>query len=105
MAKRYRVKVYDCSFIQDYVSCYEKTFSTYEQAYAYANSLMVDFGDMGRYEYSSELSELKMLDENIGIYVPFGFFEFDCASFDGDLEELFDMDDEELAEFSYHNIY
>lgn len=103
MANRYRVMVYDCSLIQDFVYHYEKYFDTMQDAKDYCESLMKDFADRALYEYSPEI----YIRTLIGAYEPIGYFEFDCLGYDMDLFDLVStLDDyDELGKFSYHEMF
>lgn len=101
---RYMVKVYDCSFVQDYVSIYDRLFDSLDDAKAYCESIMKDFGNAALFEYSPEIF-IRTL--TLGAYEPIGYYEFDFASTDEDLAYLlWSMDDyRKLSKFSYHEMF
>lgn len=94
--KRYIVMVYDCSFVQDYVVGYEKTFDTESEAKAYAISIMDDFAYAGLYEYSAEIG----IYCGMGQYNVFGFWEFEAMG-DIDYDNILDYS----GEYSYHEMF
>lgn len=70
----YMVKVYDMSFVQDYVESYTKFFDTERKAFDYAEYIMQDFGIAKEYNLSAEVY---IKTETKGAYQIFGLYEFD----------------------------
>ena len=101
MANKYMVRVYDCSFVQDFVSTYERYFDTYEQAKAYAYRLMSQFAITGLQLY---IAEVYIRTFTLGAYEPIGYFEFDYMAYDGDLFDL-DITDDELEHYTWHDMF
>lgn len=105
MAK-YIVRVYDCSFVQDYVMGYESTFTHRKEALAYGEYLMREFAELARFEYSVEFG---YLTECVGFayYTEIGYWEFDFAHTDEDIIDLlWSLDDyKQLSNFSYHEMF
>ena len=101
--KDYIVLVYDCSFVQDYVNNYQKTFDTEKEAREYADTLMSDFSYRGLYEYTCEIG----IHTGQGLYNVFGFWEFDCNFTDADICEVIEdmYDDNGCMTFSYHDMF
>ena len=101
---RYMVKVYDCSFVQDYVPNYERLFDSLDDAKAYCESIMKDFGNSALFEYSPEIL-IRTL--TLGAYEPIGYYEFDFAHTDEDIiDMLWSLDDyKQLSNFSYHEMF
>jgi hypothetical protein len=104
MAKKYMVRVYDCSFVQNFVDNYELDFDTFEEAKEYADGLMTTFAYAGTYEYTAEVY---IRTFTLGAYEPIGYFEFDYMGYDEDLFDLVsDMDDmDELSNYSWHDMF
>lgn len=101
MAKRYMVRVYDCSFVQDYVVAYDSYFDTLIDANRYAYNLMRMFGESANYEYTTEILIRTI---TIGDYEPIGYFEFDYMGTDVDLVSDLDSYDN-LSSFTYHEMF
>lgn len=104
MAKKYLVRVYDCSFVQNFVDNYELDFDSFEEAKEYADGLMASFAYAGTYEYTAEVY---IRTFTLGAYEPIGYFEFDYMDYDEDLFDLVsDMDDmDELSNYSWHDMF
>jgi hypothetical protein len=104
MAKKYMVRVYDCSFVQNFVDNYELDFDSFEEAKDYADGLMTTFAYAGTYEYTAEVY---IRTFTLGAYEPIGYFEFDYMGYDEDLFDLVsDMDDmDELSNYSWHDMF
>ena len=101
MANKYMVRVYDCSFVQNFVGAYEMYFDTFEQAKEYADGLMATFANAGTYEYTAEVY-IRLF--TLGAYEPIGYFEFDHMAYDGDLFDL-DLTDDELENYTWHDMF
>lgn len=105
MKHTYAVSVYDCSFVQDYIVNYTRFFDDENDAKSYAVGLMDDFANRGLYEYTVELS---VATHCRGQFMTYGFWEFDCLSYDGDLADMIDtlsyMADGTGA-YSYHDMF
>ena len=104
MANRYMVRVYDCSFVQDYVVAYDSYFDTLIDAKRHAYNLMRMFGESANYEYTTEILIRTI---TIGAYEPIGYYEFDYMGSDTDLFDLVsDLDSyENLSSFTYHEMF
>lgn len=104
MANRYMVRVYDCSFVQDFVVAFDNFFDTLDEAKKYASDLMDDFGNDANYEYSAEVF-IRTL--SLGCFEPIGYYEFDYMGTDMDLFDLVsDMDDiDNLSNYSWHEMF
>lgn len=104
MANKYMVRVYDCSFVQNFVDSYENYFDTFEEAKEYADGLMATFAFSGLYEYTAEVY---IRTFTLGAYELIGYFEFDYMGCDEDLFDLVsDMDDiDNLSNYSWHEMF
>lgn len=101
MANKYMVRVYDCSFVQNFVDSYEKFFDSFEQAKAYADWLMSQFAFAGLQMY---MAEVYIRTFTLGAYEPIGYFEFDYMAYDGDLFDL-DITDDMLEQYTWHDMF
>lgn len=101
MANKYMVRVYDCSFVQNFVDSYELFFDSFEQAKAYADTLMSQFASAVLYMYTAEVY---IRTFTLGAYEIIGYFEFDYMAYDGDLFDL-DITDNELEHYTWHDIF
>lgn len=101
MAKKYMVRVYDCSFVQNFVDTYEMDFDSFEQAKEYADGLMSQFAFAGLMMYTAEVY---IRTFTLGCYEPIGYFEFDYMAYDGDLFDL-DITDDELEHYTWHDMF
>lgn len=103
MKHTYAVSVYDCAFIQDYVVNYTRFFDDENDAKSYAVGLMDDFANRGLYGYTVELS---VTTHCKGQFMTYGFWEFDCLSYDGDLtDDIVDSLIDGNATYSYHDMF
>lgn len=99
MAKKYMVRVYDCSFIQNFVDSYEMYFDSFEQAKEYADTLMSQFAFAGLEMYTAEVYIRTFIAHT---YEIIGYFEFDYM---GDDCDLFDITDDELEHYTWHDMF